>query len=111
MQCGLEKTMAIRRMVESYSVKMRRQLAHQKVFHTCGALHNMGVKIAVEIYTGSLRKTLRTYVLGGAVGLIVMRPGIGYRIMNFLQGIVSIRAMIRRTAFSPVFVLNPKGHI
>jgi len=31
--------------------------------------------------------------------------------MNFLQGIVSIRAMIRRTAFSPVFVLDPKGHI
>jgi hypothetical protein len=111
MQCGLEKRMAIRRMVESYSVKMRRQLAHQKVFHICEALHKMGVKIAVEIYTGSLRKTLRSYVLGGDVGLIVMRPGIGYRIMNFLQGIVSIRAMVRRTAFSPVFVLNPKGYL
>jgi hypothetical protein len=111
MQCGLEKTMAIRRMVESYSMKMRSQLAHQKVFHTCEALHRLGVKVAVEIYTGSLRKTLRGYVLGGDVDLVLMRPGIGHRIMNFLQGMVSIRNMIRRTAFSPVFVLNPKGHI
>jgi len=111
MQCGLEKTMAIRRMVESYSAKMRGQLAQRKVFQTCEALHKLGVKVAVEIYAGSLSKTLRSYVLGGDVGLIVIRPGIGYRIMNFLQGIVSIRAMIRRTAFSPVFVLNPKGYL
>jgi hypothetical protein len=111
MQCGLEKTMAIRRMVESYSVKMLSQLAHQKVFHTCEALHKLGVKVAVEVYTGSLRKTLRSYVLGGDVDLIVMRPGIGHQIMDFLQGVVSIRNMIRRTAFSPVFVLSPKGHI
>ena len=111
MQCGLEKTMAIRRMVESYSAKMRGQLAQRKVFQTCEALHKLGVKVAVEIYAGSLRKTLRSYVIGGDVGLIVMRPGIGYRIMNFLQGIVSIRAMVRRTAFSPVFVLNPKGYL
>src|SRR5262245_21289093 len=67
MQCGLEKTMAIRRMVESYSVKMRRQLAQQKVFHTCEALHKLGGTIAVEIYTGNLRRTLRSYVLGGDV--------------------------------------------
>jgi hypothetical protein len=111
MECGLEKTMAIRRMVESYSIKMRRQLAQQKVFHTCDALHKLGVKVAVEIYTGNLRKTLRSYVLGGDVDLIVMRPGIGHRIMNFLQGMVSIRNIVRQTAFSPVFVLSPKGHI
>jgi len=31
--------------------------------------------------------------------------------MNFLQGMVSIRNIVRQTAFSPVFVLSPKGHI
>jgi hypothetical protein len=82
------------------------------VFNTCEALHSLGVKVAVEIYTGSLRKTLRSYVFGGDVDLVVMRPGIGHRrIVNFLQGVVSIRAMVQRTAFSPVFILNPKGHI
>ena len=111
MQSGLEKTLAIRRMIESYSAKMRGQLAQRKVFHTCGALHRVGGKVAVEIYTGSLRKTLKSYVLHGDVDLIVMRPGIGYQIMNFLAGIVSIRNTLRKTAFSPVFVLNPKGYI
>src|SRR5215475_3357971 len=111
MGCSLERTLAIRRMVESYSVKMRRQLAQQNVFHTCEALHKLGVKVAVEIYSGSLRETLRRYVLGGDVDLIVMRPGILHRIVNFLQGVVSIRNIIRRTAFSPVFVFNPKAYL
>jgi len=111
MGCGLERTLAIRRMVESYSVKMRRQLAQQKVFHTCEALHKLGVKGAVEIYTGSLRKTLRRYVLGGDVDLIVIRPGVVHRIMNSFQGMVSIPNMIRQTALSPVLVLNPKAYL
>ncbi len=111
MECGLEKTMAMRRMFESYSMKMRKQLARQKVFYTCEALHRLGVKVAVEIYTGSLRKTLSSSVFGKDVDLIVMRPGVGHRIMNFLRGVTSIRSAIRRTAFSPVLVLNPKGYI
>ncbi len=110
MECGLENTMPIARMVESYSAKMRRQLAEQRVFHTCAALHRLGVKVAVEIYTGSLRKALRSYMLRGDVGLIVMRPGIGHRVMNFLHGLVSIRNMIGRSGFSPVFILSPKAH-
>ena len=111
MQSGLEKTMAIRRMIESYSAKMRGQLAERKVFHTCEALHRVGGKVAVDLYSGSLRKTLKSYVLHGDVDLIVMRPAIGHRVMNFLEGIVSLRVMLRKTAFSPVFVLNPKGCI
>ncbi len=75
-QCGLEKTMAIRRMVESYSVKMRGQLAQRKVFQTCEALHKLGVKVAMEIYAGSLRKTLRSYVLGGDVVSSSCGPGL-----------------------------------
>jgi hypothetical protein len=57
MQCGSEKTLAIRRMVESCSMEMRRQLAQLKVFHTREALHRMGIKVAVEVYPGGgLRK-------------------------------------------------------
>ncbi len=109
MECGLEKTLAMTRMFESYSMKMREKLARQKVFNTCEALHRLGVKVAVEIYTGSLRKTLSTSVFGKDVDLIVMRPAVGRRIMNFLQGIASVRDLIRRTASSPMLVLNSKG--
>ena len=111
MECGLETTMAMRRMFESYSMNTRKQLAQQKVFYTCEALHRLGVKVAVEIYTGSLRKTLRSSVFDRDVDLIVMRSGIGRRIMNFLQGVASIRDVIRRTAFAPVLVLNTKGYV
>src|SRR5947208_13484983 len=44
MQCGLDNALMLRKMVESYSVKTRRQLARQKVFQTCQALHRLGVK-------------------------------------------------------------------
>ena len=104
MECGLEKTLAMTRLFESYSMKMREQLARQKVFYTCEALHRLGVKVAVEIYTGSLRKTLSSSMFGKDVDLIVMRPALGRRIMNFLQGVASIRDLIRRSAFSPMLV-------
>ena len=99
MECGLEKTLAIRRMVESYSVQMHRQLAQQKVFHTCEALQRLGVKIAVDVYAGSLRKTLRSHVLNGDSQLIVMQPAIGHRVMSFLQGTVSIFSVFKPALF------------
>jgi len=58
MQCGLDNALMLRKMMESYSVKTRRQLAEQKVFQTCEALHRLGVKTAVEVYSGGLKKTL-----------------------------------------------------
>ena len=57
MQCGLDNALMLRKMLESYSVKTRRQLAQQKVFQTCQALHRLGVKTAVEVYSGNLTKT------------------------------------------------------
>ena len=42
MQCGLEKPLAVRKMVESHSAEMNRRLAQQRVFHACEALHELG---------------------------------------------------------------------
>jgi hypothetical protein len=64
-QCGLEKALAVRRMIESYSLKMRAQLAQRRVFQTCEALHDIGMNITVDVYTGSLRKTLESYANNG----------------------------------------------
>jgi len=85
MQSGLEKPLAVRRMVESHSAQMNRHLAQQRVFHACEALHELGIKIAVETYTGSLRKALKSYALDGDVEFIVMRPGIGLRMASPLR--------------------------
>jgi hypothetical protein len=106
-QCGLEKTLTVRRMIESYSLKMRRQLAQRRVFRTCAALHSMGVNITVDVYTGSLRRTLRSYASNGDAQLLVMRSGIGQRIMSFLQGIDVIGTIFRRPTTSSVLLLHP----
>lgn len=104
-QCGLGKTLAIRRLMESYSLKTRVQLAQRRVFQTCEALHSLGANITVDVYTDSLRKTLRSYASNGDTRLLIMRPGIGQRIMSFLQGVDSMGTMFRRSTVSSM--LNP----
>ena len=95
-QCGLEKNLAVRRMIESYSVKTRRQLLERRVFQTCGALHDMAMNIAVDVYTDSLRKALRSYANRGDAPLVIMQPGMGQRLVSFLQGAVSLRWMFAK---------------
>ena len=106
-QCGLGKTLTVRRMVESYSLKTRMQLAQGGVFKNCEALHDMGLNFTVDVYTGSVRKTLRSYANNGDASLLVMRPGIGQRIKSFLQGVDSIGTMFRRPTASSVLLLHP----
>jgi hypothetical protein len=106
-QCGLEKTLAVRRMIESYSFQMRRQLAQRRVFQTCEALHSMGVNITVDVYTGSLRKRLRSYVNNGDAQLLVMRPGIGQRIMSVLHGAVCFSSVFSRSFSLSTLLLHP----
>jgi len=107
-QCGLEKNLAVRRMIECYSLKMRRQLFERRVFQTCGALHDMALNIAVDVYTDSLRKALRSYAHRGDAPLVIMQPGIGQRIVSFLQGAVSVRRMAAKP-FSPSVMLFHAG--
>lgn len=106
-QCGLEKTLALRRMMESYSLNTRMQLAQRRVFQTCEALHDMRLNITVDVYTSSLRKTLKRYANNWEAQLLVMRPGIGQRIISVLHGAVSVSSVFRRSFSSSVLVLHP----
>jgi hypothetical protein len=106
-QCGLEKTFAVRRMIESYSLKTRMQLAQRRVFQTCAALYDMGLNIGVDVYTGSLRKTLKSYENNGDTQLLIMRPGIAQRIMSFLHWVDAIGTMVRGPTTSSVLLLHP----
>ena len=107
-QCGLEKSLAVRRMIESYSLKMRRQLAERRVFQTCGALHDMALNIAVDVYTDSLKKVLRSYASRDDAPLVIMQPGIGQRIVSFLHGAISLRRLLARP-FAPSVMLFHAG--
>jgi hypothetical protein len=64
-QCGLEKPLAVKRMIESYSLETRVQLAQRRVFQICEALHDMRLNITVNVYTSSLRRTLKGYANNG----------------------------------------------
>jgi hypothetical protein len=105
-QCGLEKTFVIRRMMESYSLKTRAQLAQRRVFQTCKALHDMDLNITVDVYTGRLRKTLKSYENNGDTQLLIMRLGIAQRIMSFLHWVDAIGTMVRGPT-SSVLLLYP----
>jgi hypothetical protein len=106
-QCGLMKAFAVRRMIESYSFKSRMQLAQRRVFQACEILHDMGLNFTVDVYTGSLSKALRSYANHGEAQLVVMRPGIGQRIMSFLQGVDSLGTILRPPTASSVLLLQP----
>ena len=107
MEGGLEKTLALARMMESYSTRMRRQLAQQKVFQNCESLHQLNVKMAVDLYQGSLRKALRSYVRNGDVGLLLMRPGIGLQLGDLLRKTAALWGSFKRPPTSPVLLLRP----
>jgi hypothetical protein len=109
MECGVDNALMLRKMIESYSVKTRRQLAQRKVFQTCQALHRLGVKTTVEIYSGSLTKNLRSYVGNEDGQLILMRSGMGQRIRSFLRSTVSVCGLFQQPASSSALLLYPRA--
>jgi hypothetical protein len=108
MECDINNAEAVRRMVESHSAEMNRRLAEQRVFHTCEALRQLGVKIAVEVYTGGLRNVLRSHILNGDVDLIVTKPWIGLRITTLLRESVSLWSVLKQPSF-PAFGFQAYG--
>ena len=111
MQCGLDNALMLRKMVESYSVKTRRQLAQQKVFQTCQALHRLGVKTAVEVYSGNLTKNLKSYLSEGDADVILMRSGMGQGIRRFLRWTLSVCGLFRPRASQSVLHLYPRHDV
>jgi hypothetical protein len=70
-------------------------------------LYDMGLNIRVDVYTGSLRKTLKSYENNGDTQLLIMRPGIAQRSMSFLHWVDAIGTMVRGPTTSSVLLLHP----
>jgi hypothetical protein len=98
---------AIRQMVERYSLEGQERLAKQRVFPACAALRKKGVEVAVGVYAGGLRRTVRSYTLNADVHLIIMRGGIGLRIKRFLRGMICFFGVFKLPSFSPVLLVHP----
>ena len=93
---GIDNAVELWKMVEGYSVETSRQLAQERVFPACKHLHELGVKIAVEVYNGGLKKVLRCHIRNGDVELVVVKPWVGLRITSFLKESVCLWGALRQ---------------
>lgn len=102
-----EAVLTGRKVVQNYSWEMQRRLAEHKVFRAQEALRKRGVEIAVDVYTGSLRKVIGAYRAKGNIYLIMMRAGSGFAMMRFVHKMGSLFGLFQWRSFSPMLLLHP----
>lgn len=105
-----EAKLAGEKIRETYSLEEQRRLAEQKVFLAQEALRKRGVEIAVDVYTGRLRRAVESYTRNGDVYWIMMRVGTGLGMMKFLHRTIPFFRLFQHPSFSPMLLLRP-GHL
>lgn len=91
----------------TYSMEEQKLSAEHKVFLALEALIKRGIEITVNVYMGSLRRTVKDYTRKGEVHLIVMRPSKKRRVIEFVQKAFTMFGLFRRPTLSPVLVFHP----
>jgi len=89
------------------AMEEQRLSAEHKVFLALEALVKRGVGIVVDVYTGSLRRAMKSYASIGDVHLIVMRARRGLMMAHFLYKAFAVFGFFKRPTFSSVLVLRP----
>jgi hypothetical protein len=97
---------AFSRIAAMYSWEGQRLAAAAKVLPACKSLREKGAEVAVDVYTGSLRRMVRSYVATGDVHLVVTKSGIGSAIGNLLSGAASVFGL-RLSGYRPVRLVHP----
>jgi len=89
------------------SMEKQRLVVEHKVFLALEALLKRGIEITSDIYTGSLRRAVRSYTRKGDVHLIVMRARRELMMMDFLHKAFPVFGWFKRSTFLPILVLHP----
>ena len=115
-ECGAEEnaTMAMSALGRAYSWEEQVRLAGQTIFPACKGLQKKGVEIEIDLYGNyddSLKKAVERYTRNGRVQLIMTRPGVSLRFMNFLQETVGLLGLRKRPSFYPVLVVHPSPRV
>jgi hypothetical protein len=105
---GMRAALDAKKLANSYSWDENLEKAKQQVAPACEALRAKGIETGVEVYAGSLKKALPSYMLNGDVHLIVTRARIGDWIARLFDGTNSIFKWFKRPSFSPVMLINPR---
>jgi hypothetical protein len=105
---GLEKPRFTRENIRgTQSMEEQRLSAEHKVFLALEALLKRGIEITVDIYTGSLRRAVKSYTCKGDVHLIVMRARRELMMMDFLHKAFAVFGLFKHPTFAPILVLHP----
>ena len=102
-----ERLAATRQLTDIYSWEGNLERANRKVSSAVEVLRRKGTEAVVDVYTGSLRKAVRSYTVNGDVDLIVTPAGMGTRIARFLSGTISLMQAFKRPNFSPAVLIHP----
>ena len=105
---GMKAALEAKNSANYYSWEGNLENAKKRVAPACEALRAKGIETAVDVYAGSLKKALRSYMLNGEVHLIMTRAGIGDWIARLFDGTNSIFKWFKRPSSLPVLLINPR---
>ena len=88
------------------SIEQQRLSVEHKVFLALEALRKRGIEISVDVYTGSLRRAVKSCARKGDVRLVVMRAKRKV-MMDFFYKAFPVFGLVKQPTFSPVLVLHP----
>ena len=104
-ETGIPNPKKVKQIAARYSWESQQQLARQKVIPACDALQKKGAEVTVDVYTGSLRRTVRTYAHSGDIHLMMANAGIRQLISRSLKYLFSILRSSKRPSFAPTLSL------
>lgn len=102
-----QRAEAGRELAKIYSWEGNRERAGKKISRACEVLEQKGAEVAVDVYTGSLSKIVKSYTTKNDVHLIVKPAGIASRIGKFLRGSISVTGWFKHPGVSPAVLIHP----
>ncbi|HEU4343667.1 MAG TPA: hypothetical protein VFU31_19120 [Candidatus Binatia bacterium] len=98
----VEEAKSTREPKDSSFMDEQRLIAEHKVFLAQEALLKRGIEVTVDVYTGSLRRVLKSYVRTGNVNMIVTGAGMVLTALQFLSRTLPRFLPLARSGFPPV---------
>jgi hypothetical protein len=89
------------------SIEAQRLSAEHEVFLALEAMLKRGIEIAVDVYTGSLRRAVKSYMRKGNVHSLVKRMGKIRVMMQFVRRAFPGLGAFNEQTFSPILVFHP----
>jgi hypothetical protein len=106
-EIGRRAALETKELVRYYSWQTNVETANARIAHACEVLRANGIEAVADVYTGSLKRTIRRYAVHADVHSIMTRAGVLQRIAGFLNGTNSFFDLLKRATVSPVLLIHP----